>query len=85
MLRVRSQSGKTIVVEEPLKYVEILDGNGDVAMVFFREKMGEHDSVAVWTPDLEEEADIYSKMYGVKWTGSIKGRWPKAEPLKVNR
>ena len=83
MLRVRSKSGKTIVVEEPLTYVEVLDGSGNVAMVLYAEKSALGDAVNVITPDLEEERDNYSKLYKVKWSGEIKGRWPKAEPVSV--
>jgi hypothetical protein len=85
MLRVRSQSGKTIVVEEPLRYVEILDGEGNLAMVFYRDDIDGAKAVSIITPDLEEEAEAYSKMYNVKWTGELKGRWPKSQPMSVNK
>ena len=47
MLRVRAEDGRTIVVEKPLKYVEILDKKGDVAMVFYKEQLFDQESVTV--------------------------------------
>tara|TARA_B100000965_G_scaffold167610_1_gene139777 strand:+ start:111 stop:368 length:258 start_codon:yes stop_codon:yes gene_type:complete len=83
MLRVRSQSGKTIVPEEPLKYVEILDKSGNVAMVLYREDIGETQAVTLITPEMDE-AKTYAKLYGLKWSKSIEGDWPTAEPMEVN-
>tara|TARA_B100000035_G_scaffold288148_1_gene273581 strand:- start:80 stop:337 length:258 start_codon:yes stop_codon:yes gene_type:complete len=85
MLRVRSQSGKTIVVEEPLHYVEILDGNGDVSMVFYRDDMEDTKAVAIITPDFEEECESYSKLYKVKWSSELRGRWRKSQKMTVNK
>jgi len=83
MLRVRAQSGKTIVVDEPLKYVEVLDKSGNVAMVLYREDVGDTQAVTVITPDMEE-AKTYSKMYSINLSDSVTGDWPKAGSLEVN-
>lgn len=85
MIRVRSKSGRTIVVEEPLMYVEVLDGNGDVAMVFYREDFADGQAVSVVTPDMEEDASGYAKMFNVNWSNDIKGTWPKPEPVTVTK
>ena len=85
MIRVRSKSGRTIVVEEPLMYVEMLDGEGNVAMVFYREDFADEQAVSVITPDIEEDARGYTKMFGVKWSSKIKGNWPKPEPMEVTK
>jgi len=83
MLRVRSQSGKTIIVEEPLKFIEILDGDGNVAMVFYKEDIMDSEAVTCIAPE-DDEATSYSKMYGVKWSKKIHGTWPKSEPMELN-
>ena len=84
MLRVRSKTGKTIVVEEPLEYVEILDGSDNVAMVFYKESILGSEAINIITPDMDEDAESYSKMYNVKWTEEIQGNWPKPEPVEIN-
>ena len=84
MLRVRAKSGKTIVVEEPLQYVEILDGSGNVAMVFYRDDFAGEQAVSFITPDIKDDAIGYSKMYGVTWSEEIKGNWPKPQQVEVN-
>lgn len=85
MIRVRAQSGKIIDIEEPLKYVEILDSSNNVAMVFYTEVMHGGKLVSVVTPDVVDEATTYSKMYGVQWTDSVTGELGKSEEMVFNR
>ena len=84
MIRVRTQSGKIIDVEEPLRYVEILDGSGDVSMVFYPECLHDGNYVTVVTPDDKHDAATYSKVYGVKFSKDVKTPFPKPEPLVTN-
>ena len=85
MIRVRAQSGKIINIEEPLKYVEILDASDNVAMVFYTEVMHGGKLVSVVTPDVVDEASTYSKMYGVEWTNSVQGELGKSEDMVLTK
>jgi hypothetical protein len=84
MLRVRTQSGKIIDVEEPLRYVEILDGSGDVSMVFYAESLHDGNYVTVVTPDDTHDAALYSSMYKVQFSKDVKTPFPKPAPLVTN-
>jgi hypothetical protein len=83
MLRVRTNTGKVIDVEEPLKYVEILDKSGNVAMLFYMENVMGDERVNVIYPGMDEETNLYSEIYKVKWSDSVKGDWIPPEPAKV--
>ena len=84
MLRVRTASGKGIEVDEPLKYVEILDKNENVAMVFYKEKFGNDEVVNIVHPGMDDDMALYSQMFKVKWTDVMKGDWPEVEPMELS-
>tara|TARA_B100002019_G_C20898960_1_gene417168 strand:+ start:68 stop:340 length:273 start_codon:yes stop_codon:yes gene_type:complete len=85
MIRVRTKTGKIIDVEEPLEYVEILDASDNLALVFYSEKIGESERVNVLYPGLDEEAEMYARIYKLKWSPNVKCPWlPEPEPTKIS-
>ena len=84
MIRVRTKTGQIIDVEEPLEYVEILDKSGNVALVFFKEEVMDDERVNIIYPGMEEDTDLYSKLYDVEWSKNVKCKWlPVPEQTKV--
>ena len=84
MLRLRSESGKTITMNEPLVYVEVLDSKEDVAMVFHKDRIGNSDTVNLITKE-SEGANTYSKIYGVDWSKNLKTDWVSEAPLDFKK
>lgn len=84
MLRLRSQSGKTVTMDEPLMYVEVLDSEDNIAMVFHREKIAGADAVNLITPE-SESAGSYSKLYGVQWSSNLRTDWVPEDPIEFSK
>lgn len=84
MLRLRAQSGKTVTMDEPLLYVEVLDSEDKVAMVFHREEIAGADSVNLITSG-SDSARSYSKLYGVEWSANLHTDWVAEEPVEFSR
>jgi len=84
MLRLRAQSGKTITMDEPLIYVEVLDEEDNVAMVFHREKIAGVNAVNLLTPD-SESATSYAALYNVRWSNKLKTDWASETSLDFKK
>ena len=71
-------------MDEPLEFAEVLDREGNVAMVLHKKSIGGTEMISVVTPDMAEEKDAYAKLYNVTWSDTVKGNWPTTKPTQVS-
>jgi hypothetical protein len=84
MIRIRTESGDFVEVEQPLKHVEITDKEGNVAMVFTLEDCRGMPYVSVIHPGHPDDMKSYSRKFGVKFSEKVQGEWPGLTETKVS-
>jgi len=85
MIRVRTRGGQVIDVEEPLKFVEILDKSGNVAMMLHMKDSTQRQAVEVVYPGMDDATNLYSKMFGVEWSKNTHIPFPPPEPVRIHK
>lgn len=81
MIRIRDAKGNLLELDD-LKYVEIVNDDGELAMMLHEVQSLGTQAVEVVTKGMSAEADLYARMFGLKWAGQVTGNWVEPEPIQ---